>query len=62
MIIATIGQAEKLYGIELIDRTHLGEDDIRFWLTQQCEIIEKDGNIEISSNEGLIETVKINKG
>jgi hypothetical protein len=35
----TIRQAEKKYNIEIVDRTHIKDKDMRnYWLNMQCEV------------------------
>lgn len=43
-------EAEIKYSMELVDRTHLSENDIKYWLDHECQII---GN-EIFCNEGIV--------
>ncbi len=52
-----IREAEKEYGIHLVDREHLSHEDVEYWLDQECEIEQNDSQINFYANDGFIGTL-----
>ena len=54
MITMKMKDAEKQFNIELVDRTHLGKDDVEYWLEQECEIVQENGKTVFYCNNGEV--------
>lgn len=50
----TLKEAESKFNVEIVDRDHLSNDDIQYWLNQDCNIKEDDFFIEFYVNKTFV--------